>query len=344
MKPITIIGGGLAGLALGIGLRRRGVPVTVVEAGHYPRHKVCGEFISGRGQATLERLGLLGRLTSAGATSADTVEFFTPTSVGGVRRLPQPALCLPRYEMDALFAAHFRELGGDLREGERRRDPSTDEGVVLATGRRLHPTVNGRHWFGLKVHARGVHLEADLEMHLSRFGYVGLCRQPGGVVNVCGLFRHGAKRAANPGDWREMLCGPQGSLLRDRMSGATFAENSFCAVAGIHLGSQHARLQDGCRVGDALTMIPPLTGNGMSIAFETAEAAINPLTEWSQGTIPWPDAQKTISLRCDELLSTRLRWAGWIQRAALSPMMQGALLKLTSRSDRLWRSFFERTR
>ncbi|HZI32692.1 MAG TPA: NAD(P)-binding protein, partial [Candidatus Binatia bacterium] len=49
-KSITIVGGGLAGLTLGIGLRRRDVPVTILEAGEYPRHRVCGEFISGRGQ------------------------------------------------------------------------------------------------------------------------------------------------------------------------------------------------------------------------------------------------------------------------------------------------------
>ena len=29
MKPITIVGGGLAGLTLGIGLRQREVPVTI---------------------------------------------------------------------------------------------------------------------------------------------------------------------------------------------------------------------------------------------------------------------------------------------------------------------------
>ena len=54
MKPITIVGGGLAGLTLGIGLRQRGVPVTIWEAGRYPRHRVCGEFISGNGQAVLD--------------------------------------------------------------------------------------------------------------------------------------------------------------------------------------------------------------------------------------------------------------------------------------------------
>jgi NADPH-dependent 2,4-dienoyl-CoA reductase/sulfur reductase-like enzyme len=41
-KSITIVGGGLAGLTLGIGLRQRSVPVTIQEAANYPRHRVCG--------------------------------------------------------------------------------------------------------------------------------------------------------------------------------------------------------------------------------------------------------------------------------------------------------------
>src|SRR4051812_14063636 len=71
-KPITIIGGGLAGPALGIGLRPRSIPVTVWEAGHYPRHRVCCEFISGCGHETLARLGLRERLLEAGAIPART--------------------------------------------------------------------------------------------------------------------------------------------------------------------------------------------------------------------------------------------------------------------------------
>src|SRR6266852_4391729 len=100
LKPIKIIGGGLAGLTLGIGLRKQGVPVTVLEAGHYPRHRVCGEFISGRGQDVLERLGLRESFLEAGAILARTAAFFSGETQSPARPLLPPALCLSRFKMD----------------------------------------------------------------------------------------------------------------------------------------------------------------------------------------------------------------------------------------------------
>ena len=47
LQPIEIVGGGLAGLSLGLALRQQDIPVTLFEAGSYPRHRVCGEFITG---------------------------------------------------------------------------------------------------------------------------------------------------------------------------------------------------------------------------------------------------------------------------------------------------------
>src|SRR5215510_8437076 len=96
-KPITIVGGGLAGLTLGIGLRQRGIPVTIYEAGHYPRHRVCGEFISGRGQEALARMGLTDPFVRAGAIEARTGAFYVGAARTAVRPLPRPALCLSRY-------------------------------------------------------------------------------------------------------------------------------------------------------------------------------------------------------------------------------------------------------
>ena len=47
VQSVRIVGGGLAGLSLGIGLRRAGVSTEIFEAGDYPRHRVCGEFVTG---------------------------------------------------------------------------------------------------------------------------------------------------------------------------------------------------------------------------------------------------------------------------------------------------------
>ena len=137
LEPITIIGGGLAGLTLGIGLRNQGVPVTVMEAGHYPRHRVCGEFISGRGQEALERLGVRASFLEAGAILARTAIFFTEGTRSPTRPLLRPALCLSRFKMDSLLAEKLRKLGGELREGVRWRQDACDEGVVHASGRRV---------------------------------------------------------------------------------------------------------------------------------------------------------------------------------------------------------------
>src|SRR4051812_539379 len=107
-KPITIIGGGLAGLTLGLGLRQRQIPVTVIEAAHYPRHRVCGEFICGLGNEVLERLGLEDILSHAGAREARTAMFQSTRAASPVRPLPARAVSISRFVLDAELAAEFQ--------------------------------------------------------------------------------------------------------------------------------------------------------------------------------------------------------------------------------------------
>ena len=342
-ESVTIVGGGLAGLTLGIGLRQRGVPVTVWEAGRYPRHRVCGEFICGDGLQSLARIGLLGGLRNTGAGSGTSAAFFVGKRKIADRQLPERALCISRLVLDEWLAREFQRLGGELRAGARWVG-EFGSGVVRASGRRVEPMADGWRLFGLKVHARGIALDADLEMHFVPSGYVGLCRLEGGEVNICGLFRSAVTVPDLAQRWRNWLGGDNGSVLQLRLAGAQFDEGSFCSVAGLGLSPQLAVQRSECCIGDALTMIPPVTGNGMSMAFESAEIAIEPLASFSRGELSWAQAQQEIALACDQQFARRLRWAAWLQRALFQPAARPVLLFLAARSTGIWRGIFERTR
>jgi len=340
MKVATIIGGGLSGLCLGIGLRRRGVPVRVIEAGTYPRHKVCGEFLSGKGRAALVALGIEARLT--GAREASDVTFSLGASTTEVRALPSPALCISRWKMDAALAEMFTGLGGELITSQR-ASTEAGEGIVRATGRRPQQHEGGWRLFGLKAHARGITLGAGLEMHFTPRGYVGLCAVEGGRVNVCGLFRSREPVPALARDWRGWLGGEPGSALHARLAEAHWDDASFSSVAALGLAPRRAFLGDEMSIGDAVTMIPPVTGNGMSMACESAFAAIEPLAAWSSGASSWDEARLTLSRRLDAEFARRLRTAAILQRVLvhsaarwvlfqsvkLFPALQGLLFHLT---------------
>ncbi|MCB9768707.1 MAG: FAD-dependent monooxygenase [Candidatus Omnitrophica bacterium] len=342
-RPITIIGGGLAGLTLGIGLRQRGVAVTVWEAGTYPRHRVCGEFISGRGREILERLGMLDLILQSGARFAKDALFTLGDFATPVKPLPQPALCLSRYALDHALSQEFVRLGGDFRAGKRWRE-DFQEGVVAAFGRQPVQENRGPYYLGLKSHAVGVSLEADLEMHFVPEGYVGLCRLTEDRVNVCGLFQLVGKKPDLSAQWRDWLRGPDGSVLRTRLSSGEFDEDSFCATAGFSLKPKRGTEYSEIRIGDALTMIPPLTGNGMSMAFESAEIAIDPIARFSCGEIEWLEAKREIDERSDRLFARRLRWGKRLHPPLFHSIPRRSLMSLASHSDWLWKKLYSLTR
>lgn len=311
---MTIAGGGLAGLALGLGLRRRGVPVVLHEASHYPRHRVCGEFISGVGEATLEALDLVEPL-------ADARRHWAVSWHRGGRRLldrelPAAALGISRRRLDERLAARLRQVGGEVVEGSRRsRKPAV--GTVWAAGRR--PVRSG--WIGLKCHLRDFPMESGLEMHLGTNGYVGLTPVEDGRVNACGLFRvdRGRKGAGSELMLEYLRCGGLGALA-ERM--VVRDEASFLGVAGFQLGWQAT---PGMAIGDAAGMIPPFTGNGMSMALESAELALEPLADWSAGRLEWAAASAEVRRRARRRFRRRVSNALVIHRVLLHDLGQRLL-------------------
>ncbi len=328
MKPITIIGGGLAGLTLALRLRQEKVPVTLFEAGSYPRHRVCGEYLSGRALPLIQSLGLRPGLNRLGAVESSDVLLASGPALLSRRQLPQPALCLSRYQMDQFLLHELQKAGADVQTGQRvSAQPSP--GVVLATGRQPSPTEHGWRWFGLKAHARQVPLEAGLEMHLSPQGYIGLCRIEDDQVNVCGLFRSRSPVPDLATTWKKWLSGQPTSLLSQRLQRAVWDDSSFTSVAALSLTPKKAAASSTLRLGDALTMIPPVTGNGMSMAIESADLSAQPLLQWSQGKLDWSHATQEIATLLDQTFAARLRHARWLQHALFEPFSQSLVWNLS---------------
>ncbi|MBL9187331.1 MAG: hypothetical protein JNK23_07640 [Opitutaceae bacterium] len=321
-RPIEIIGGGLAGLALGCALRREHIPVTLHEAGDYPRHRVCGEFIAGLRPATIARLGLAPVLV--GALEHRRVAWFLRSAPPHHHTLPAPAIALSRFALDARLAATFTALGGDLPVRSRVTTEEPRAGRVFATGRRRQ---TASPWLGLKLHAHGLPLAQGLEMHLGENCYVGLARIEDDGVNICGLFRRGL--AAGTGAALLVNCLRAAGLaaLADRIAEARIDPASVCAVAGVAFDRRSPPTTRLC-LGDTLAMIPPFTGNGMAMAFQSAELALDPLLAYARGAIAWPDAVRTAQRAQREKFRVRLASAGMLHPFLLGRRRQRWLAAL----------------
>jgi len=64
---VIVIGGGLAGCSAAAQLARRGHDVLLFEKATYPRHKLCGDFLSPEVQASLQTLEVLDEVSGPAA-------------------------------------------------------------------------------------------------------------------------------------------------------------------------------------------------------------------------------------------------------------------------------------
>jgi 2-polyprenyl-6-methoxyphenol hydroxylase-like FAD-dependent oxidoreductase len=97
MRAVHVVGGGPAGVMAAVAAMREGAGVRIFEKSAFPRHKVCGEFLSPAILPLLRRAGCeagflqLRRRYSTHCASSCTL---APSSVScGDARIPRTASC-----------------------------------------------------------------------------------------------------------------------------------------------------------------------------------------------------------------------------------------------------------
>lgn len=295
MRPVLILGGGLAGAAAAIHLARAGCDVLLLEREQGPHDKVCGEFLSYEAQDELRDLGV--DLNALDAVPIDRVAVAGKRSRTGTD-LDFRGLSLSRRVLDEAVLDRAVAAGAQVRRGVRATTleragsgwaVGTDRGETLTTRDLFLAT--GKHdlrgWrrapgpqpdlLGFKMYWRlagSRDLDRTVELHLFPSGYAGLQMVEGGRANLC-LVVHKGAFAAMGGRWEALLAHlfRESPRLAARLRGAEPCHARPFAIAAIPYGLVQ-RPGDGIwRLGDQATVIPSFTGEGMSLALHSARRA-----------------------------------------------------------------------
>jgi menaquinone-9 beta-reductase len=264
-KTVHIIGAGPAGSAAAIAARQRGAEVAWYDRSQFPRHRVCGEFLSPEVRGVLERLGAWEDFVEAGPS---LIRRMTLRLAGSEKRgtLPEPAFGLSRYALDALLIRCAERAGAKLTRsvgnGEARP-------LVVASGRGTQAP-RGNRLFGFKAHFSGPQNDA-VELYFFDGCYVGVSAIENGLTNVCGLGpetmlqRHKFDAEALVKTFaplRERLL-PMTQQMDWLKVGPLVFSNLFRepGTAGVY------------PAGDALSFVDPFTGSGLLSAMASGAEA-----------------------------------------------------------------------
>ncbi len=296
---VLVLGGGVAGCATSIALARSGRAVRMIEREPTPRHKVCGEFLSGEALEDLEMLGI--DVVALGAVPIDYVRL-AATRRAAEAPLPFPAKSLTRKTLDTALIAEAIDAGVRVERGrsvaslthsaEGSWQATLDNGELceaptafLATGKhdlRSHRRPDDpQRWVAFKMYyrltpAQAAELADASELMLYPGGYGGIQPVEDGIANLCWVVQQRYLARADY-RWDRFLLKMQEACphLAMRLAGAEPLMEKPISVSRIPYGYIRPTTEPGLYcVGDQAAVIPSFTGDGISIALHTARCAV----------------------------------------------------------------------
>jgi len=291
---IIIIGGGLAGLVSAIHLSKAGLAVTLIEKNEYPKHKVCGEYISNEVLPYLQYLDADPMITGAkkinrfllSTTRGKTIETTLPLGGFGVSRYKLDHFLLQKAVQnnctviqDTVSDVHF--ANDTFRVMTKDGNELAAKIVIGAFGKRSNMDVklersfieNKSPFVAVKMHLKGDFPDDLVALHNFEGGYCGVSQVENGNLNACYISNYKSfQQYKNIESFQQEVVYKNPHLKKIFETAVPVFEKPL-TISQISFSNKTTVEDHILMCGDAAGMIHPLCGNGMAMAIHSAKVA-----------------------------------------------------------------------
>ncbi|KQB41394.1 NAD(P)/FAD-dependent oxidoreductase [Flavobacterium aquidurense] len=302
---VLIIGGGLAGLAGALHLSQKGLKVILIEKSGYPKHKVCGEYVSNEILPYLKWLNA--DVSKLGPTIISKFQFSTRNGKMALANLPLGGFGISRYELDNFLYQKAIENGCTI-INETVTTVSFDNDLFTITtpsqilkakivlgayGKRSNIDqvlsrdffIKKSPWLAVKAHYKGTLDNDVVALHNFQGGYCGVSKVENDIINICYLADYATfKQYKNIEDYQQNV------LYKNKHLKTVFENSSLLfdkpiTISQISFDKKLPVENHILMVGDTAGLIHPLCGNGMAMAIHSAKIASELILDFYNGKI-----------------------------------------------------------
>ena len=292
-NQVIIVGAGLAGLISAIHLAKNGISVTVFEKNEFPKHKVCGEYISNEVLNYLEKLDL--DIASLKPKKIDKLSFSLVSGKTINTKLPLGGFGISRYELDYYLYKKAIELGCQIIQENVLEIDFVDDYFNLKTnssnykskivlgafGKRSNLDVSldrnfikqKSNWLGVKAHYNVDFPDDLVGLHHFNGGYCGVSKIENDLVNICYLANYDSFKKHNSIEefQEKVVC--ENPHLKTIFDNAQLQFSKPLSISQISFNEKKCVENHILMIGDTAGLIHPLCGNGMAMAIQSAKIA-----------------------------------------------------------------------
>jgi len=332
---IIIAGGGLSGLYAAVMLSQH-FKVLIIDPDTYPRHKMCGEYLSLEIETLLKNIGI--DLESLSSKKINNFQFTRNGDHTASTKLPLGGMGISRYTLDfELYkkvikkATFLKERVTDVKYIKDTFQVAVGHSiykakqVMLATGKRsnLDKKLNRDFikkkspWLAVKMHYKYDMPNNKVELHAFKGGYAGLSQVENGIVNLCYLAHYESFKNYKEIDLFNKKVLSQNKALQEFFTTAIPQWEKPIAISQISFEQKDPVEGKLIMIGDTAGLIHPLCGNGMAMAIHSAHIACKHVNRFINQEVTRDQMLMNYAMEWKRTFSSRLRYGRWLQEILL---------------------------